>query len=290
MIDKYQFSRIGQRYHVNANTWHLGVLTLKHILMKKTYATLNLVSIVSIIFWNYYVNAVGINGNTVGSLSDEYANLFTPASYAFSIWGLIFSGLLLHGLHQMKVAYSSEASEDTLMRMGPWLLVANIGNALWVWFWLHEMTLLSVVAMLVILYALLNLVVRLGIGKETTSKAIQRWTWAPIALYAGWISVATIANISAYLAKIEWAPLLSEMQWAATLMIVALIVNLVVLRTRQMAVFAAVGAWALFAIAVRHWGTQSALQWIGVGAAIILVFMICYQSFKLQKHKTTQGA
>ena len=38
--------------------------------MKKTYAITNLVVIVAVIAWNYIANALGINGNSIGSLTD----------------------------------------------------------------------------------------------------------------------------------------------------------------------------------------------------------------------------
>ena len=239
--------------------------------MKKIYAILNLVSIVGIIFWNYYANSAGINGNSVGSLSDEYANLFTPAGYAFSIWGLIFIGLLILGIYVMKIAFDSAASNDVINRIGPWLIIANIGNGLWLWFWLNEMTGVSVLVMLVILISLLTLMVRLGISTSDVSKDIKRMIYWPIACYTGWITVAAVANISAYLAKLNWSWLFDEITWTVIMIIIAAVLYLLVLRTRKSFIFASVGVWAFVAIAVRHWGGISAIQWTAAAAAIMLL-------------------
>jgi hypothetical protein len=245
--------------------------------MKKTYAILNFLSIIGVIFWNYYINTRGINGNTVGSLSDEYANLFTPAGYAFSIWGIIFIALFALGIYQLRLAFSTN-DDETILRMGPWLLIANIGNCLWLWFWLQQQTALSVFIMLIILFALLNIVFNLGMQITPRSRGVYIWTWVPISLYTGWIAVATIANISAYLAKIGWTGGWSETGWAVLMILIAMVVNLFVLFARNMNVFAGVGVWALLAISVKHWAVIPTLQWVALAATIVLVLAIIYNA------------
>lgn len=239
--------------------------------MKKIYAIVNLVIIVALIIWNYVANAVGINGNTVGSLSDEYANLFTPAGYAFSIWGLIFLGLLAHGIFQVSRAYSDEKDNGFILQIGPWLLIANLANAAWVWAWLSEYTDLSVLLMLVILVSLIVIIVRLDMERWDAPRSIIAWVWWPICLYSGWIAVATIANVAAYLAKIGWQALFSEVAWTVIMIVIAAIVNLLMIYFRNMREFALVGVWSLAAIAVRHWGEIPILQWTALGGALVLL-------------------
>ena len=62
--------------------------------MRKFYAIANTLVIVGVIFWNYYSNTGAINDKTVGDISDDLYNLFTPSGYAFAIWGLIYLLLL----------------------------------------------------------------------------------------------------------------------------------------------------------------------------------------------------
>ena len=73
--------------------------------MKKFYSLLNTFVVFVLIYWNYWSNSGGINGKTVGELSDEYANLFTPAGYAFAIWGIIFIGLIVFSVNQLILAF-----------------------------------------------------------------------------------------------------------------------------------------------------------------------------------------
>ena len=86
--------------------------------MKKTYALVNLIVIIGLIAWNYIANSAGINGNTIGSLSDQYVNLFTPAGYAFSIWGIIFLMLIAHGIYQIKKAWIDKSGDNFIAKIG----------------------------------------------------------------------------------------------------------------------------------------------------------------------------
>ena len=94
-------------------------------------------------------------------------------------------------------------------------------------------------------------------------------------MYAGWITVATVANISAYLAKINWSLWLTEVNWAITMIIIAAIVYLFVLIKRCMITFSLVGVWAFAAIAHKQWGMIPGLAWVAAAsAAIIFIFAI----------------
>ena len=63
--------------------------------MIKKLAVANFISVIITIAFTYYTQTGEINGKTIGEMSDKYSNLFTPAGYAFSIWGIIY--LLLFG-------------------------------------------------------------------------------------------------------------------------------------------------------------------------------------------------
>lgn len=247
----------------------------------KTYALLNFLSIAGVIAWNYVANSIGIKGNTVGSLSAEYQNLFTPAGYAFAIWGLIFLALIAHGIYQIKKAFIDKENTAFIAQMGPYLIFANIGNALWLWCWLNEYTAASVLVMLFILVSLVMVIVKLNMERWDAPLSTIAWIWWPVCLYSGWISVATIANISAYLAKIGWQALFSEVTWTIIMIAVATLLNLWMIYSRNMREFAGVGIWALVAIAVRHWEVIPSLQWtalIGAGILFIAITIHGYQN------------
>ncbi len=62
--------------------------------MKKILSVLNIFALIITIFINYLSNTGAIGGKTIAAVSEKYPALFTPANYAFSIWGLIYLGLL----------------------------------------------------------------------------------------------------------------------------------------------------------------------------------------------------
>jgi hypothetical protein len=104
--------------------------------------------------------------------------------------------------------------------------------------------------------------------------------WWPICLYSGWIAVATIANVAAWLASMDWSALFTELQWTVIMISVAGIVNLLMIYLRNMREFATVGVWALLAIAVRHWDVIPTLQWTAVSWAIVLFIAISVHGYK----------
>ncbi|UZD21008.1 hypothetical protein PBT90_15660 [Algoriphagus halophytocola] len=246
----------------------------------KIYSILNLIVLMAVIFWNYWVNTQGLNGNTVSSLSSEYENLFTPAGYAFSIWGLIFIALFAQAIFFISRAFSSSRDSDFLSQIGPYLIMANIGNGLWLYMWLMEYTGISVIVMLGILSSLVIVILNTNMERWHAPRPIIFWLWWPIALYSGWIAVATIANISAYLVKNNWGNSETEVTWTVIMITIAVLLNLFMIFTRNLREFACVGIWALVAIAVRHWGSLPVVQWTALGGAVVLFVATSYHGYK----------
>ena len=237
--------------------------------MNKLISILNVIVVVMIIYWNYYTAAVGYNGNDIGQLSDKYGNLFTPASYAFSIWGVIFLGLIAVTGYMLITAWKESKGSQWISKIGWSLLIANISNGLWTWVWLLEMTGLSVCVMLVILMALLYTL------RQVIEMPVHRWlVRLPIGLYAGWISVAIIANFAAHLNRYGWHPLLGEINWTLLMIVIATIVNIYVVRWKGIKSYGMVGAWALLAVSLRHWELIPIIQWtalVGSGAIVLSI-------------------
>lgn len=251
----------------------------------KTQALLNTLSVAFVLFINYYSQVFGINGNTVGSLSRKYDNLFTPAGYAFSIWGIIFLLLIVYVVHQWANLKNQETYEG-LQKRGPWFLIANVMNGLWVIIWLYEWTALSVLVMAILLYSLLR---ELLIEHASSSWREKLFQNLPISIYTGWISVALIANTAAYLSKIGWSggPI-SESNWTLIMIVVAIMVNLIVLMTTKRSGFIWVGAWALFAIHVRQEVLNPDIAlWAYIGSWALLGSWVLVSAWSLRKQGHT---
>lgn len=260
----------------------------------KAMSVINLIGVIAVIFFNYYLNTAGINGNTVGSLSDKYDSLFTPAGYAFAIWGLIFIALLVQGIFLVTRSYKPGEDQTPIRQIGLWLFLANILNISWLLAWLYEYTGLSVLIMLLILIILLVIVIRTNMERWDAPLKIIAFIWWPVSLYSGWIAVATISNIAAFLAKIGWNGGISESIWAFIMIIAATLLGILITFTRNMREFALVIAWALIAIAARHWGNFALLQYSALAGAIILIIASAYHASQNmdtlpQKKKWNEG-
>ena len=107
---------------------------------------------------NALANALPINGRTTGEISDGFDILFTPAGYVFSIWGLIYTMLIVFSIVQVLPSY--QRPEVAAAR--PWYLLSAAGNMSWIFAWHYELIPLSLVFMLALLgYGLGNY---LGVG------------------------------------------------------------------------------------------------------------------------------
>lgn len=248
--------------------------------MKKTLALLNLLSVLLVITVNYVSQALRLNNTTIGTISAEYENLFTPASYAFAIWGLIFLGLLFYGLFQVRRAFFSNKKSDFIEQTGYWFLLANILNSAWVFAWVFDYTGLSVLIMLGILLSLVKIILNTNMERWDAPIEIIVFVWWPICIYSGWIAVATIANISAFLTKLGWqGNFLSESEWTIVMIVIASVLNLIMIHKRNMREFAAVGVWAIFAIFIRHKDSFEYIAYTALAGSAIISLAILWHGY-----------
>lgn len=251
----------------------------------KWLAFFNLIVLLSLIFWNYYSNSGTIGGETVASISRKYDNLFTPAGYAFAIWGLIYLSLVFQAARFAFVAFSNKEEIDFILTASPWLILANVGNVLWLWFWLNDSIGISLLIMAFIFTCLLVAVIRLNMERWDAPVVYMATVWWPIDLYVGWISIALTANVAVFLTAEGFdGAFLSEANWTALIIVAATLIHLFMVWTRNMREFAAVGIWAFVAIAVRHWGDYPVIVWT---ALICSAILLLYNFYHAYLHKET---
>lgn len=249
--------------------------------MKKTLALLNFFSVVFVIGVNYISQALRLNDTTIGEISSKYENLFTPASYAFAIWGLIFLGLIAYSVFQVRLAYFSDKSAEFIVQTGYWFALANFLNAAWVFAFVYDFTGLSVLIMIGILFSLIKIILSTNMERWDAPIEIIVFVWWPICIYCGWIAVATIANVSAYLSKLGWdGGFLSEASWTIVMMIIATGLNVVMIRKRNMREFAAVGVWAIFAIYIRHKEAYENIAYVALMLSLLILAAILRHGYQ----------
>jgi len=264
---------------------------MRSLLSARGSAATNALVVLAVIIWNYWTTVNGFRGRTVGGMSDAYRTLFTPASYAFSIWGLIFLGLVVNAGYQLWLAFSARAeqadSESAIgrhratyfARLGPWLIATNLANGLWVVLWLSEQTAASVIV-LSAMFVFLNMAMR-RLDMETWDAPLEviALVWWPIVTYAGWVTVAVLANLSAFLAK-HGVVRGDSVGWAIAMISVATVVNLALVWRRNLREHALVAIWALVAVAVRNAEGASSVRWSALGAAMLLGVAVLFHALE----------
>ncbi|MDX1364720.1 MAG: tryptophan-rich sensory protein [Arenibacter latericius] len=244
--------------------------------MKKTLQISNALALLITIAVNYLSNTGIINGNTMKTVSDLYYNYFTPAGYAFSIWGIIYIGLLGFVVYTGRSLFKGDAEEEIVKKIGWWFVISCIGNSLWVIAWLNLHIGTSVLLMSIVLFALLKIIANTRMELDTHPLKKYLLIFWPFAIYTGWISVAFIANIAAYLTKINWNGWgITEINWTIIMIVVAGLINILMVLKRNLREYALVGIWALIAIAVsnKENGNLPIVFASYIVAAIIFVFI-----------------
>src|SRR5215213_3606398 len=174
---------------------------------------LNIVAYVAMIVVNGMADFLPINGQTTGQVSDQYPNRFVPAPVTFSIWLVIYSLLLLFCMYEGSTLFEDEkaALDKTMAKkervveiIGYRFIASCVLNIAWIIAWHYHLLLLSVFIMLGLLATLISIFQKVHAAATYTGRRARWFVYAPFSIYLGWISIATMANITAYLVSIEW--------------------------------------------------------------------------------------
>ena len=153
---------------------------------------------------NGLANGLPLNGQSTGEISDRFPSLFTPAGYVFSIWGVIYLGLLAYMVYQ---ALPAQRTNPRLRSIGWLYVVSGIANSVWIFLWHYDQFAWSLVVMIVLLAQPdrhLSAPVALHAGSVARGRALDRRI-IPFSIYLGWITVATVANVATVLLDWNWS-------------------------------------------------------------------------------------
>jgi len=213
---------------------------------------LNVLSTLVTLLLGFLANALPLNGQTQAEISARYPVLFTPANYVFSIWGLIYVGLVIFSVYQ---ALPAQRESAALRRIGTWYVGSSVANAAWLVVWHFNLLVVSMVAMLAILVCLIIIYLRLEIGRGQVSPALRWCVHIPFSIYLGWVTVATVANVSVVLYAAQWGRWgLKPESWTVIMMVAAAAISVLLNLSRRSLAYTLVITWALVGIAVRHMG------------------------------------
>lgn len=222
-------------------------------------------AVIATITINILANALPFNGLNTGEISDRFKVYFVPAGYVFSIWGVIYMGLLSYAIYQ---ALPSQRMNPRLQAISGWVILGCLANSTWIFLWHYEQFIGTLGAMFILLATLIAVYLRLG--TNLTPVPVGE-TWAvrvPFSIYLGWITVATIANVSDVLDFVKWNSFgISPEIWMVIILAAVLAICGLMNFTRRDIAYTLVILWALAGIAAKFpsAGLVTIATWICFG-------------------------
>lgn len=214
-----------------------------------------------------------INGVTVQAASDALPSLFTPAPITFSIWSVIYFLLGAFTLYQLGLFQGSRKGEqnELLNRIGMLFAISSLLNGAWVFIWQYQLVPLSLVVIVAVF--LLLAVITNEIKKHRLHGSEVFFIMVPFSVYFGWLTVATIANVTGLLVSLKWDGFgISEQTWTIAILIIGALIGLLkTIKDRDMA-YGAVFLWAYYGIWVKH---TAANQLAGAYPNVITTLIVC---------------
>jgi hypothetical protein len=220
----------------------------------KILAILNTLLFFAVVAVNFLANSLPINGYNTGALSDAIPNLFVPAGITFSIWGLIYALLAMFVLHQFHAL--KKRNGRFVGDIGIWFAVSSVANIAWIFAWHYKQIAFSLILMLVILFSLILIVLRLRLNRKYSTGLERIAVYHTFSIYLGWISVATIANVTALLVVNSWNGFgMGDEFWTVIVVAVAILLGLISILKVKDIPYALVIDWALIGIIIKRYQT-----------------------------------
>ncbi|UCH32389.1 MAG: tryptophan-rich sensory protein [Candidatus Bathyarchaeota archaeon] len=210
-----------------------------------------------------------LGGKNTAEISNANSTLITPAGYVFSIWGIIY---VLLGIFVIFQALPREREKEYHGKIGYLFVLSSVFNIVWLFLWQFEYLTFSVILMFMLLASLISIYLRLDIGKSKVELREKLTVHVPFSTYLGWITIASIANVSVALVSVEWDGFGIILEtWATLIVIIALLITILVLVIRKDVAYGLVIIWAFVGIAVGQSGNQNIVTLTQVGAIIVLI-------------------
>lgn len=231
----------------------------------------------AMIFVNFLANALPIGGVTTGEASDSFGNLFTPAGVTFSIWGFIYLLLLGYTMYQFDFGKKNRTAqrEKLFSVINRYFLVTSVANIAWIFAWHYGVIWLS----LIIMFVLLTFLIKIAdvINKEKYNLLETVLVRLPFSVYFGWITVATIANVTVFLVSVNWNGFgIAESSWTVVVLLVGAVIGIIRMLKDRNIYYGLVLVWAYGGIWLKHTSTSG---FDGEYTNVITTVIVCMVSF-----------
>ncbi|MBN1891764.1 MAG: tryptophan-rich sensory protein [Clostridiales bacterium] len=231
------------------------------------------VSFLLMITVNLIATLVKINGQTTGEVSDAYPNLLAPAGITFSIWSVIYVLLLAYVIYQLIFFTKNRDSDSylTMVKIGVIFILSSLINTAWIFTWHYELFLVSVILILALLLCLI--LISMSLRKKSLSFSEKLLIRLPFSIYFGWITIATIANITTFLVSIGWSGGgLSESLWTIVMIIVGTFIAFGTVLFAKDPAYGLTVVWAFAGIGIKHLDPN---EFDGEYMPIVIVVCVC---------------
>lgn len=207
---------------------------------------------VAMIATNFFAATGQLGTASTGDISDRFPLLITPPGYVFSIWSIIYAGLLLFVITSL-TGYIRSIHKKVFS----WVVANFVCNMLWLVSWHFEYYYISLVVMLMILGTLIQIYRKGEIFSRTANWKQQLCFDVPFSLYIGWISIATLVNFTHTVNLIT--PIGQNVIWTSIILLIAGAVCLFAIWHLHNPIIPLVYFWALIGLIQGFYGTQQSL-------------------------------
>ena len=228
-----------------------------------------LLATIGMIAFNWLAAVGRVNGVSPSDISDKYPTPVTPAGYAFSIWSLIYLGMIAFSIYQLIPANAARFRNIRSL----YILTCAL-NCAWIYMWHSD----QIAICLLLIFALAVVLFLISQRLRTTDGMGEYWfAKAPFGIYFGWVTAATLVNFSVMLVHLGVE--LTPSAWTGVgvgLILLAAALG-VIIRIRLMNyLYPLAIAWALAAIGVKQSGQTLIVVATAIGTIACLIATLSF--------------
>ena len=224
---------------------------------EKVISTINLIGFAFLMYASYLFRT------NQSAFDKDLDPLFNPAPYSFAIWMVIYLALIIWII---KGFFAKDKIKEMYLKISLWFVVCMILNGVTVLL-PTTFSVIMIIGALITSLVIYNIVDKFNIAKRYR---------IPFSLLSGWLSVATIVNISKFLRNMGVTNILgiNQVGWTNTLLVVGCILAILFTIIRNDILYPLVFIWGYIAIAVQNKDINSIIYTASATCVIIIIGII----------------
>jgi hypothetical protein len=241
---------------------------------------LALIATVLNIAFNYLSQRLALGEGSIAQISARHDSLFTPAPYAFAIWGVIYAATALYAIHQLLPSQRITDAHDRLARP-----IISLNALAMVWIAAFRFELLAASLLLIVAMLVASALYFVRARAAVVRHELSRWALLPATLWFAWLSVAVIANASLWAAAMGWTGSI-QIRWTLAMIAIATLLGLGIGYRYRSWLYPLVIAWASAAIWVRHSGNFQLVATAALASTVVLVGWAVYCAVRARRDRS----